>query len=91
MKINVMIFKIFFVFSLFLPIKGQTLNLQGEIFEYATYYVSSFDIATGATNVQIFRYELSSSSYPVSIQLQFYASLAFFVLSKYIQRLVKRL
>tara|TARA_Y100001970_G_scaffold289601_1_gene420530 strand:- start:1197 stop:2366 length:1170 start_codon:yes stop_codon:yes gene_type:complete len=75
MKINVMIFKIFFVFSLFLPIKGQTLNLQGEIFEYATYYVSSFDIATGATNVQIFRYELSSSSYPVSIQLQFYASL----------------
>ena len=75
MKINGIIFKIIFFLSLFLPLKGQALNLQGEIFEYATYYVSSFDIATGATNVQIFRYELSSSSYPVSVQVQFYASL----------------
>lgn len=75
MKVNVLIVKIFFVLSLFFPVKGQTLNLEGEIYEYATYYVSSFDIATGATNVQIFRYELSSTSYPVPIQVQFYASL----------------
>ena len=32
-----------------MPLRGQTaLNLQGEIFEYATYYISSFDISTGA-------------------------------------------
>ena len=40
--------------------KGQNISLQGEIFEYATYYINSFNINTGATNVQIFRYQLSS-------------------------------
>ncbi len=76
MKVNTLTLKIFFVLTLFMPLRGQTaLNLQGEIFEYATYYISSFDISTGATNVQIFRYELSSSSYPVSVKVQFYASL----------------
>ena len=35
--------------------RSQSLDIdvQGEIYEYATYYVSSFDIGTGATNVQI--------------------------------------
>ncbi len=37
--------------------KSQTLTLTGEIFEYATYYINSFDITTGATNTQIFRYQ----------------------------------
>ena len=41
--------------------KGQNISLQGEIFEYATYYINSFNINTGATNVQIFRYQLSSA------------------------------
>ena len=53
------------------PIKGQNINLSGDIFEYATYYVNSFDLNTGATNVQIFRYELSSDEYPVSIKVRF--------------------
>ena len=53
------------------PIKGQNINLSGDIFEYATYYVNSFDFNTGATNVQIFRYELSSDEYPVSIKVRF--------------------
>ena len=58
-------------------IKSQSLNInvQGEIYEYATYYVSSFDIATGATNVQIFNYSLSSNTYPVYIKIRFRATI----------------
>jgi len=58
-------------------IKSQSvdINVQGEIYEYATYYVSSFDVATGATNVQIFNYSLESSIYPVYIKIQFKATI----------------
>ena len=56
-------------------ISAQDVTLSGEIFEYATYYISSFDIGTGATNVQIFRYELSASQYPVSIRARFRTSM----------------
>ena len=55
---------IFITLFLISSIKSQTdlpnVTLQGEIFEYATYYINSFDINTGSTNVQIFRYTLSS-------------------------------
>ncbi len=54
---------------------GQNLNLSGDIFEYATYYVNSFDINTGASNVQIFRYQLSSDQYPVDLKVGFKASI----------------
>ena len=56
------------VICFFNMLKSQSISLSGEIFEYATYYVSSFDFGTGATNVQIFRYELSSDQYPASIK-----------------------
>ena len=58
-------------------IEGQSvdINVQGEIYEYATYYVSSFDVATGATNVQIFNYSIESSTYPVHIKIRFKASI----------------
>ncbi len=46
---------------IFGPIKSQNISMQGEIFEYATYYINSFDLNTGSTNVQIFRYQLSSA------------------------------
>ena len=55
---------IFITLFLISSIKSQTdlpnVTLQGEIFEYATYYINSFDMNTGSTNVQIFRYQLSS-------------------------------
>ena len=54
---------------------GQNLNLSGDIFEYATYYVNSFDINTGSSNVQIFRYQLSSDQYPVDLKVGFKASI----------------
>ena len=63
------------VIFLFNIIKSQSVSLSGEIFEYATYYISSFDFGTGATSVQIFRYELSSDQYPVSIKVRFNTSM----------------
>ena len=36
--------------------------------------MNNFDLGTGATNVQIFRYQLSSNEYPVSIKVLFKAS-----------------
>ena len=55
--------------------KSQNRTLSGDIFEYATYYISSFDFNTGATNVQIFRYELSSDQYPASVKIKFNTSM----------------
>ena len=55
--------------------RSQTLTLEGDIFEYATYYISSFDFRTGATNVQIFRYELSSDQYPATVKVRFTSSM----------------
>ena len=49
------------VIWIFGPSKSQNISIQGEIFEYATYYINSFDMNTGSTNVQIFRYQLSSA------------------------------
>ena len=69
---------IFILYSTILGrVSGQSvdINVQGEIYEYATYYVSSFDVATGATNVQIFNYSLEASSYPVFIKIRFKATI----------------
>jgi hypothetical protein len=68
---------IIFLLGTIQPMRGQNVNLNGEIFEYATYYVNSFDFNTGATNVQIFRYELTSEEeeYPVSIKVRFRATI----------------
>ena len=63
-----------FTIGSFQTARGQSVDLNGEIFEYATYYVNNFDLGTGATNVQIFRYQLSSSEYPISIKVLFKAS-----------------
>ena len=56
-------------------LRGQNVDLNGDIFEYATYYVNSFDLNTGATNVQIFRYQLSVEEYPISLKVHFMASM----------------
>jgi len=66
---------IIFLLGTIQPMRGQNVNLNGDIFEYATYYVNSFDFNTGATNVQIFRYELTSEEYPVSIKVRFRATI----------------
>ena len=69
---------IFLVLVLLKPGLAQNnsnVTLEGEIYEYATYYVSSFDLSTGATNVQIFRLTLASEEYPVTVQVRFIASM----------------
>ena len=77
-----MIIKKLLTITLFLLVilgraKGNTvdINVEGEIYEYATYYVSSFDVATGATNVQIFNYFLESNTYPVFLKIRFKATI----------------
>ena len=71
---NVILF--FLSLGLFQPLLAQTVTLEGDIYEYATYYVNSFDLNTGATNVQIFRYQLSAVSddeYPIAVKISFRA------------------
>ena len=67
---------LFFVcFLAYLPVKAQNVTLTGTIYDYATYYVSSFDPQTGASDFQLFRYTLSSDSYPVWVKVTFRATM----------------
>lgn len=69
----------FLYLSIFLGLNtqgySQNITLTGDIFEYATYYINSFDLSTGATNVQIFRYQLTSDEFPTEIKINFRASM----------------
>jgi len=62
-------------FLAYLPLKAQNVTLTGTIYDYATYYVSSFDPQTGTSDFQLFRYTLSSDSYPVWIKVTFRATM----------------
>ena len=75
--INKYIISIIFTLLLFCSnsVFSQNISVEGNIYEYATYYVSSFDVSTGATNVQIFRYTISSNSYPIFVSVKFLASI----------------
>ena len=67
---------LFFVsFLAYMPVKAQNVTLTGTIYDYATYYVSSFDPQTGASDFQLFRYTLSSDSYPVWVKVTFRATM----------------
>ena len=67
---------LFFVCLLaYSPVKAQNVTLTGTIYDYATYYVSSFDPQTGASDFQLFRYTLSSDSYPVWVKVTFRATM----------------
>jgi len=48
-------------------ISGQTVTLTGTFNRFISYYVRSIDINTGSSDVQLFRYRLSSDSYPVPL------------------------
>ena len=67
---------LFYVYFLVcVSLKAQNVTLTGTIYDYATYYVSSFDPQTGASDFQLFRYTLSSDSYPVWIKVTFRATM----------------
>jgi len=74
-QINKYIFSAIVSLGLLRPVVAQNVTLSGDIYEYATYYISSFDLNTGGTNVQIFRYQLTSDEYPVPVRIWFRASL----------------
>ena len=51
---------------------GQALTLTEDHFiNYATIYVSSFNLATGAMDFDWFEYQLSAESYPVAMYEEF--------------------
>ena len=66
---------IYLLFLVYSPLKAQNVTLTGTIYDYATYYVSSFDPQTGASDFQLFRYTLSSDSYPVWVKISFRATM----------------
>ena len=73
LKTGVILF--FLSLGLFQSLLAQNVTLSGDIYEYATYYVNSFDLNSGATNVQIFRYQLESDVYPIATKIRFRASM----------------
>lgn len=66
---------LFLITGIFKPLQGQSVTLQGQIYEYATYYISSFNIQTGASDVQLFRYRLDSDQFPVWCKMWFKVSM----------------
>jgi len=57
---------------------GATLSAQakldGQFFEYTSYYMSNFDVSTGESDVPFFRYRIYSDTYPVYTKIWFRAS-----------------
>ncbi len=51
--------------------RGQEIRLDGYFRDFVTFYVSSVDVSTGATDVELFDYILSSTSYPVEVSVEF--------------------
>jgi hypothetical protein len=60
-------------------LNGSTLKAQakldGQFFEYASYYISNFNINTGDSDVPLFRFRIHSDSYPIYTKIWFRASL----------------
>ena len=65
---------IFYLFAIFTISLSQKVSLDGQFYPYSTYYISSFDLASGGSNVPIFRYNVSSDVYPVFVKARFKAS-----------------
>ncbi len=55
--------------------QGQTAHLEGQFFEYTTYYISGIDVQTGASTVPLFRYKIVGDSYPLWAKVWFKASM----------------
>ncbi len=49
-------------------------KLDGQFYEYATYYVSNIDVQTGESDVPFFRYRIYADSYPTYAKTWFRAS-----------------
>jgi len=49
-------------------------KLEGQFYEYATYYMSNIDVQTGQSDVPFFRFRINSNSYPIYAKAWFRAS-----------------
>ena len=56
------------------PLNAQA-TLDGQFFEYTSYYLSNFNVYTGESDVPLFRYRIHSDSYPIYTKIWFRASL----------------
>ena len=56
------------------PLNAQA-TLDGQFFEYTSYYISNFNVNTGESDVPLFRYRIHSDSYPIYTKIWFRASL----------------
>ena len=52
-------------------ISAQNVSIEGIFNRFITYYISSVDINTGKSDVQLFTGRLSSDSYPVTVKINF--------------------
>ncbi len=52
-------------------VRGQDVRLEGFFRDFVTFYVSSVDVSSGATDVELFDYTLKSTSYPVEVSVEF--------------------
>ena len=59
---------------LFNGILGAQVKLDGQFFDYATYYISNIDLSTGQSDVPLYRYRISSDTYPIYAKVWFKAS-----------------
>ena len=50
-------------------------KLDGQFFEYTTYYMSNIDLQTGVSDVPFFRHRIYSDKYPVFVKVWFRASI----------------
>jgi len=68
---------LFYILLIKVELDAQTVTLEPEpgFTEYATYYISNFDLQTGASNFQLFRFRLESTSYPAFARIRFRSSL----------------
>ena len=49
-------------------------KLEGQFYEYATYYMSNIDLQTGQSDVPFFRFRIYTDSYPIYAKAWFRAS-----------------
>ena len=66
--------KFLIYFFIYIKVLCAQVKLDGQFFDYATYYMSNIDVSTGQSDVPLFRYRMFSESYPVYAKIWFKAS-----------------
>ena len=70
---KIIIIPVFIFLSYYSILLGQV-KLDGQFFEYSSYYISDFNVLTGESNVPLFRYRLYANNYPMYTKIQFKSS-----------------